>query len=494
MMIVAVFAALMGGAAPLQAAEDEIPLAGNVLQHVFAPQRPGQVALHFRQEMSLVPFILQERSKEVANEPTTGVLKQEKRGVRCVPPRPQADPPLRIPREEEPPCALLAPPKTENQLLYDAIHYDLDIGLKPDQTLSRIEGSVRMTSVALAAGLAAVDIDAADALQITGVTDGAGNDLEWTENSDILTVALAAIPGLGDTFAIEITYRASGMTIGGGLFFSWDDATPIVYSLSQPWAARGWWPCKDQPDDKATFDLAFSVPENLTAASNGLLVETTPETRWNAPYVRWHWRESYPMSTYLASVAATIYTRIDDWFYTPEGDTMPVTHYVYPALEAAARVDLDIAASSLEFFSEIFCTYPFLAEKYGIDDPTGLLKTNDFIRVIGREQNPRFDFRGVNDNAVRAALVFAARETAQARQKPLARKTVGRLHEGRVRGESVRTRRRRSGTAGDDGRNPLVERGRDHRLFSVAGMADHADLARGDAIAILRVQQVIQAA
>ena len=72
------------------------------------------------------------------------------------------------------------------------------------------------------------------------------------------------------------------------------------------------------------------------------------------------------MSTYLASVTAATYTQLDDWFYSSTGDTMPITHYVYPSLVSKARVDLDIAAPSLAFFSDAFGPYPFVSEKYGV--------------------------------------------------------------------------------------------------------------------------------
>ena len=72
------------------------------------------------------------------------------------------------------------------------------------------------------------------------------------------------------------------------------------------------------------------------------------------------------MTTYLASITAANYVRIDDRFVYAPGDTMPITHYVYPALQAKALVDFDITVPALAFFSETFGLYPFVAEKYGV--------------------------------------------------------------------------------------------------------------------------------
>jgi aminopeptidase N len=77
----------------------------------------------------------------------------------------------------------------------------------------------------------------------------------------------------------------------------------LVATLSEPFGARNWWPCKDRPDDKADgVSLAITVPANLVVASNGRLlrVDQLPGAR-----ARYRWRESYPIATYLVSLAIT---------------------------------------------------------------------------------------------------------------------------------------------------------------------------------------------
>ncbi|MBD3179659.1 MAG: T9SS type A sorting domain-containing protein, partial [Candidatus Latescibacteria bacterium] len=110
----------------------------------------------------------------------------------------------------------------------------------------------------------------------------------------------------------------------------------------------------------------LSVPDYLTAASNGLLVGSTSETRWGRNYLRFHWRENYPMATYLASIAAGDYVILEDyWEYAP-GESMLVQNFVPPARQAAAEEDLNIAIPALDFLSSIYGPYPFLDEKYGV--------------------------------------------------------------------------------------------------------------------------------
>jgi len=257
-----------------------------------------------------------------------------------------------------------APQPTSNQLSYDVIHYTLDIAFDPDEML--VEGTVKVTLKSLVDTLKSVDLDADELLLITDATEEGSMFHLWNHSQGILNIGINPLPKDSIT-TILVSYSGHpGNSAYSGLYFAGHNSIPVIYSLSEPWSARTWWPCKDYPDDKATFDIYFSVPENMIAASNGTLIEITEETRWGAPYKKYHWVENYPMTTYLASIAATNYTILTDYFvYAPE-ETMLITHYVYPEKLEYAETDLDITAEALEFFSSIFGLYPFTLDKYGV--------------------------------------------------------------------------------------------------------------------------------
>ncbi len=188
---------------------------------------------------------------------------------------------------------LLAPQPRPGQLLYDVVHYTIDVAINP--TARIVEGSVTARVTPVAGMLGVVELDADNALTISGARRAIGDTLEWTRSSGLVAIDAPAGVFPGDTVDIEILYSGSpGSAVDPGLFFSNAAGYPLIYSLSEPWSARGWWPCKDYPDDKATFDLYFSVPVPLFATSNGTYLGYTDETRWSAPYRRYHWREDYP--------------------------------------------------------------------------------------------------------------------------------------------------------------------------------------------------------
>ncbi len=76
------------------------------------------------------------------------------------------------------------------------------------------------------------------------------------------------------------------------------------------------------------------------------------------------WFESYPITTYLISVAITNYSSWTD-YYTYGRDTMPIENYVYPEHYSNAVEDLNITAEAIGSHAEVFGPYPFIDERYG---------------------------------------------------------------------------------------------------------------------------------
>ena len=99
----------------------------------------------------------------------------------------------------------------------------------------------------------------------------------------------------GSDDKLIIDYNGSPPTTGFGSFtFDQHDGAPMIFSLSEPYGARDWWPCKDTPNDKAdSVDISLEVPTGLIAASNGTLVDTVVVGNWTT----YHWQERYPIAT-----------------------------------------------------------------------------------------------------------------------------------------------------------------------------------------------------
>lgn len=239
---------------------------------------------------------------------------------------------------------------------------DMRVTIHPN----RVDGSVRIRARSLQDGLQALDVDLYDEMTVTQVVTGA-TPLVFFHLNDQVQVTLDRGYDTGELIDLAIGYGGTPPNPGFGSFTfqthgAGDD--PIVSSLSEPTYAPTWWPCIDDPSDKAIVDMNLTVPDPLVGVSNGLLVNTIANPDSTMTY---EWRSSYPISTYLVSVAISNYVTWTD-VYTPVSGglaDMPVQNWVYPEHFANAFEDLSVTVPMLEFYSGLLGEYPFVDEKYG---------------------------------------------------------------------------------------------------------------------------------
>ena len=102
-----------------------------------------------------------------------------------------------------------------------------------------------------------------------------GESISYDHDNDLLSV-LAPQETLpeGYQFIMEIFYHGTPTTCGLGSFvFDSHAGTEHVWTLSEPYGARCWWPCKDDPSDKAdSVDIIIRVPSDQIVASNVNLI------------------------------------------------------------------------------------------------------------------------------------------------------------------------------------------------------------------------------
>lgn len=251
----------------------------------------------------------------------------------------------------------------------DVLEYHLSIWL--DMAGERIEGSnlVRFTAAPGTGQANELILDLYDNMTVTAITrDGVTVDpATWTHAGNLITVPLTPpVMEGGPPCDVLVTYQGQPAEFSfGTLTFSSHDTPPqpLVYTLSEPDLARGWWPCKDVPDDKALVTVAVEAPSNLVVASNGSLVSIVPGRAGHSVTT---WSNRYPMTTYLVAISVSNYVVWSDTYTSQDGlTTMPVTHFVWPEHEAAARQDFSRTPAMIDVFARDWLEYPFLLEKYG---------------------------------------------------------------------------------------------------------------------------------
>lgn len=239
---------------------------------------------------------------------------------------------------------------------FDFKRYDLDLEIVPDDAL--LTGSVHMLAEVVApAETLCLNMNSTwlypDSVK--------GPVIAYSHANDQLKLLLDRQFQHGEHVDVTVYYHGSPQYTSWNLpFFFQYDGHWLITTLSQPYAARNWWPCKDQPDDKAdSVSISVTVPESLVVASNGRL-ESVEYLSGNR--ARYNWLETYPIVTYLVSLAIAQYELVVEWYVSAEGDSVPVHHYV---VEADWADEFAAVIPAMGIFADLFGPYPFEREKYG---------------------------------------------------------------------------------------------------------------------------------
>lgn len=206
-------------------------------------------------------------------------------------------------------------------------------------------------------------LDLQDKLTVDSITiNGIANQFAHTNNR--LVVTLPRVYNSGELISTLIYYHGIPGSSGFGSFtFGYHDSEPVIYTLSEPYGASDWFPCKDTPADKAdSSDQWITCTSDLYAVSNGKLMSITNNGNGTTTY---KWKNSYPIAQYLLSLAITNYTIYTNYYKYSPVDSMPVVHHVYPETFSLAKDVLDKTPLMIQIFSDRFGPYPFLKEKYG---------------------------------------------------------------------------------------------------------------------------------
>jgi aminopeptidase N len=250
---------------------------------------------------------------------------------------------------------------TANQAAYDVRRYALDLTASPATRI--LAGKVEARAVVTAGPLTAMDLDLDSAMVVDEVYAG-GVTTTFTRSGDLLTVSLDRAYSSGESMTVGVSYHGTPALGALGRTFAFDThaGQPLIWTLSAPFGARSWWPCKDYPEDKAeSVDLRVTVPAGMVTAGNGRRVSTF-ELDSVAVTV---WQVRYPIATYLVSLASYAYTTWSDWYRPSARDSMEIQFYLFPENVAPTAALNAKVKDMITAYAARFGPYPFLNEKYG---------------------------------------------------------------------------------------------------------------------------------
>lgn len=255
-----------------------------------------------------------------------------------------------------------ANPNTGN---YDVKYHRLEFDVNPTQAF--ISGNVTTYFEAKEA-LNQINFDLAGNMTVSQVTQR-GTPLSFTQNgNDELVITLPVTQNIGVLDSLTISYSGNPVSSGFGSFeVSTHSGKPILWTLSEPYGAKGWWPCKQDLIDKIdSIDVFITSPrlnssgDEYVAVSNGLEQSQVV----NGANKTTHYKHLYPIPAYLIAIAVTNYS-VYSHQVPNNGNPFPVINYVYPENLASAQNSTPITVDIINLYSNLFIEYPFSNEKYG---------------------------------------------------------------------------------------------------------------------------------
>ena len=230
---------------------------------------------------------------------------------------------------------------------YDLIHQRIEVS-NFDWDSTSFEGKVVTTLVARRAGLDSVILDAGAKLVLKNVTGVGGATLRTARHGDTLVVFLAKPLAFGDSARFTITYHG---VVQNGRGLTYIDTEGRTHRPRQIWSQgeddnnHFWFPTYDFPNDKMTWEVVATVPQGMTAVSNGRLTSDIVAKDGSRTVV---WRQDKPSATYLVSLIVAPLVKIHDTWRT-----VPVDYYVYHEDSALARPLFKITPDMIDTYSRL---------------------------------------------------------------------------------------------------------------------------------------------
>lgn len=243
---------------------------------------------------------------------------------------------------------------------FDVLNYDLDLDIYhcyaspyPKSFTAEAIVTFRVDTALSQIALNAVN----SSLQINSV-GLAGTSFQHV--NDTLYIQLDNHYQPGQVAEVSISYNH--LNVSDNAFYV---GNGFVFTDCEPQGARKWFPCYDQPSDKATLSLRAKVPDDVKLGSNGRLADsvTISDTTW------YTWISRDPIATYIMVISSrkNYNLEIVNWIKPGGNDTLPIRFYYNPGENPTAMMQMIIPLA--DYFYSVFGDHPFEKDGFATLSP-----------------------------------------------------------------------------------------------------------------------------
>ena len=271
---------------------------------------------------------------------------------------------------------------------FDIHYYRCNWKLNPE--IRYINGAIAAHFTTKAASDSIV-FDLVRSLTVDSVT-WHGNKIPFYQSEEnALIIKWPATISAGQKDAVTIFYQGVPVTYGFGNFYQgFHRGAYAIWTLSEPYGAAGWWPCKNGLNDKAdSIDIIVTTPDSYTVSTNGVLQQQEQAAGQTTSY----FSHRYPIATYLVALGITKYAIAKDSVLLA-GRQMPVLGYSFTFDVDYFKPATEVAKQCLVKFSDLFGLYPFHQEQYcqtqwgftgGMEHQTNSFISNRWPNLVAHE-------------------------------------------------------------------------------------------------------------
>lgn len=247
---------------------------------------------------------------------------------------------------------------TETDLIYQRMEWEINPNYK------YIKGIVTSYFTSQVENLTKIEFDLNDIMKVDSVIQN-NQKINFSLNENKLIISLNQSLSNQQLDSVHVYYQGvpEPEINGFGSFTQSAHAgIPVIFTLSEPYGAMEWWPCKQSLIDKIdSIDIIVTTPDTFRTASNGILVSDISENG----YRKMHWKHRHPIATYLVAIAVTNYAVYSDWLNLEDGKKIEILNYVYPENLETAKNETPVTAEFIQLYNKLIGEYPFANEKYG---------------------------------------------------------------------------------------------------------------------------------
>ena len=204
-----------------------------------------------------------------------------------------------------------------------------------------------------------LDFDSNKLMTVISVQVDLIQNLNFYRKANFLIIPIGQKQAIVPTHSIRVVFEGipDGSDIGN--YFRSDFRH--VWTRSEPYGARYWWPCIMTLQDKIdSADIYLIHPKNYTGVSNGKLIEVDSSRVESVS----HWKHSYPMAFYLLAFSVGTYAHISQdmvW----DKDSIRVENYLFKHQVFWIDSVEEQLLKTFVLFDSLFGEYPFKREHYG---------------------------------------------------------------------------------------------------------------------------------